>query len=271
MRATKRLKQLIKSVPLLGPVARRAYLLTFGAEGLVDWLRYYQYAVLGDGWCRVKLGDEEFAFRCSNVAETRRNSVAVRKERPVIERLRSLCEPGMTVFDLGANVGTHGIPLGVDIGETGTVVCFEPHSKTFEALQANVRRNDASNVQTENIALGATSGSIELQVETDMSGVGSHSIHRRTPEIETTEEARIMTGDEYVRSSDLEPDLVKIDVEGGEMGVLRGLEDTLHQRSPILVVECHDIVETEDLHDFLEQFGYAVSRMTDRKDIFIAR
>lgn len=177
----------------------------------------------------------------------------------------------MVVFDIGANMGTHGIPLDTVAGETGTVVCFEPHRKTFDALVENIERNDAERVVAERLALGATSGEAELYVEEDEPGVGSHSLIRRATEIQTTEKVKILTGDEYVEANGLTPDLMKIDVEGGELSVLRGFPWTLSEHKPSLIVEVHGGVSTDEVQGLLEEYGYSLTRSTADKEIIVAK
>lgn len=266
-----KLKSRIRSLPLVGPIARYTYLSVFGAGGTIDHLRYLRYGILGEGWICVNTGDESVWLRCETVTETRRATSAIRQERPVINELRSMCDPGMVVFDIGANVGTHGLITAKAVKETGTVVCFEPHVKTFESLTANIDRNSLENIISENLALGQSSGTTELHIEHDEPGVGSHSLIRRTENLETTEKTKVMRGDEYVKQYDLKPDLVKIDVEGGELDVLKGMRKTLENTQPQLVVEIHDSVDTEAIKSFLHDCGYSLSWIGLEKDILTAQ
>jgi len=176
----------------------------------------------------------------------------------------------MTVFDIGANVGTHALPIAATVGDSGMVVCFEPHSETFNGLVANVERNRAENVQTEQFALGATTGTTELFIEHNESGVGSHSLCQRNPQFETTECIDVTTGDEFVSSRGLVPDLMKIDVEGGETDVLNGFRNTLAKHHPVLSIEIHASVSHEEIRNELAEYGYSLSKMSKRKNIVLA-
>lgn len=266
-----RFKASVRSIPVIGPVARRLYLWTFGAGGLADQFRYIRHGVLGDHWVSVEIDGTPFEFRCATVTETRRAVVSTRRERAVLAELRDLCLPGMVVFDVGANVGTHSLALADVVGPDGTVICFEPHSKTFEALVANISRNGFENIVTKHKALGATTETAKLYVEHDDPGVGSHSLIRRTEDIETAEEIDVIRGDEFVKDQGYHPDLMKIDVEGGELDVLQGLTETLREDKPLLVVEVHDVVDFESVREFLRDRDYAISQSEAEKDIIVAR
>jgi FkbM family methyltransferase len=184
--------------------------------------------------------------------------------------LRDLCEPGMVVFDVGANVGTHTLALAEAVGSNGTVVAFEPQSQAYDALETNVAHNDFGTVQTENAALGSETETAQLHVEHDDPGVGSHSLRRRSEDIATTETIQVIRGDEYVSQTGTIPDLIKIDVEGAEQAVLKGLDQTLKEHSPILVVEVHDIANGDAVRDYLRSLGYALTESDVDKEILLA-
>jgi len=264
-------KMRIRSIPVVGELGRWVYLKTFGARGILDHLRYLWFGILSDGWTTATIHGVSVEFRCATVMETRRATVALYRERPIIDHMTSSCEDGMTVFDVGANMGTHSLPLSRIVGQDGAVVCFEPHPKTFEALVANIERNGFTNVIPKQVALGAASGTAELFVEQDEAGVGSHSLMHRTEDIESTEEVRVTTGDEFVEAEGFEPDLIKVDVEGGEKIVLEGLDETLRQTKPTLIIEIHDVVDSAEIHAFLESYDYSIEESPVTKNILIAR
>lgn len=259
----------IGQLPLLGTVARRLYLALLGSGGAIDYVRYYYYLLQG-GWTKAQIGNQTFEFRCSGIAETRRSTVAFRNERPVIEALIRECDRGDIVFDVGANVGTHGIVMAEAVGPKGCVVCFEPHEKTYQGLLANVARNGFENVRTEKFALGAYEGSTELYIQNDDAGVGTHSTQRLEDDEVQTQSIEVIPGDRFIEESKLIPDLVKIDVEGSEGDVLAGLNNTLSSDSPTLFVELHNGVEAASIEQRLVSQGYSCRRLQIEKDILVA-
>jgi len=72
--------------------------------------------------------------------------------------LRQIVRPGDTVLDVGANVGTHTIPLAGMVGPTGIVHAFEPQRITHQLLCANIALNGHLNVHAHNAGVGAREG-----------------------------------------------------------------------------------------------------------------
>lgn len=155
-----------------------------------------------------------------------------------LQLLRQLCGPGDCVFDLGANIGDHTVPLAQHVGEGGFVFAFEPQRIIFQMLCANVSLNDLLNVDCIHAAVGAESGTV-LIPEIDYSTEGNYGGIEVSSFSEGRPVPRIVL-DDYVgvRSAAL----VKIDVEGMETDVLLGGRRFLERFRPVLYVE-NDRVE----------------------------
>jgi FkbM family methyltransferase len=131
------------------------------------------------------------------------------------------------VFDIGANVG-EWTELALTINPRASYHCFEPSNATFRILSAkpfpaNVRRNH----------FGLSSAAEERTLFVYAEGMGSNSLYLRTgldakQEIEET--IALRTFDDYCGEQQIaEVDLVKIDVEGHELSVLRGASRMLSE------------------------------------------
>lgn len=166
-------------------------------------------------------------------------------------------KPGMTVLDIGANIGLYTILCAKLIGEQGTVHAFEPAHQTFAWLVENVRLNRCNNVCLNRTALGQSSGKVLLRVDPAHPTLDGHrfvdtSMHDKT------------SGDEIVECTTLDDywagvggggiDFIKIDIEGGEWAALQGGTSILQEYRPTLLMECtkHHI-EVEEL---LKRYGY---------------
>ncbi len=141
-------------------------------------------------------------------------------ERAVLGRL---VKPGMTVVDVGANLGLYSLLLSGLVGPGGRVIAFEPDPDLFSLLRANCERNGAK-VEARQVALGAAADRMILQRLTLNSGdnhlgATSRTAFRRPLEVEVATLDALMPG--------LRPDFVKVDVQGWELKVLRGMEATL--------------------------------------------
>ncbi len=147
--------------------------------------------------------------------------------------LSGLVKPGMNVVDVGSNLGLYTILLSRLVGPTGHVLAFEPDPDLFSLLQQSSLLNGCTNVTARNLALGSKDGRLALQTMLINSGdnylgEGHNRMFRRS--IDT----RVAPLDELVL--DRVPDFVKIDVQGWELEVLRGMSRLLECNSNIRIV-----------------------------------
>jgi FkbM family methyltransferase len=146
--------------------------------------------------------------------------------------LCALAEPGGTFFDIGANMGYYTIKIGSLVGATGKTFSFEPNPDLFEVLNDNVNINGfASRSTIFNAAAGDAAGASTLLFERRYPGGGQVGLGA---EYQAAHHTRIDV--DVLRIDDVTPadcvaDLIKIDVEGFEPLVLRGMAGLL-ARSP---------------------------------------
>ena len=144
-------------------------------------------------------------------------------EELILRRVLPQCR---VVFDVGANVGDWA-ELALAINPTITLHCFEPISASFAQLEGRGLRARAA---LNRAALSDADGEVELTVFGETSPVNSmvcaeENSLGRPQGLERTPALRF---DTYVEREGLESvDFVKLDVEGAEMLVLRGMEDAL--------------------------------------------
>ena len=146
-------------------------------------------------------------------------------EEDVLRLFRATVRPGMTVIDIGANVGFHTVVLSRLVGPTGTVHAFEPMPVTLELLSANLWRHSCTNVTVHPLALGDRSGTTMLEPDPD----GRSGAHLG--------ESGFLVSLGILDDSlpELHADLIKVDVEGAESMVLHG-GAALIARSPNLTI-----------------------------------
>jgi FkbM family methyltransferase len=150
--------------------------------------------------------------------------------RPERRALGRLVRPGMTAVDVGANLGLYSMLLSRLVGPSGRVISFEPDPDLFALLRENCAANAASNVEARGLALGGAAGRLSLNRLTFNSGdnhlgAASGETFRRPVEVEVAALDRLMPG--------LEADFIKIDVQGWELNVLRGMEELLRRREKV--------------------------------------
>jgi FkbM family methyltransferase len=176
--------------------------------------------------------------------------------------LAGLARPGMTVLDVGANLGLYSLLLARGVGPSGRVIAFEPDPDLCALLRANCAANGVANVEAHNLALGAAPGRMVLSRLTLNSGDNhlgdeADSAFRRPLEVEVAALDGLMGG--------LRPDLIKVDVQGWELKVLKGMESVLRASEAvgIYLEVCPKWLRragdgTAELLDYLQSLGFTV-------------
>jgi FkbM family methyltransferase len=181
-------------------------------------------------------------------------------ERELLELLRDCilsradCRQKVAI-DVGANIGNHTLFFSDLFAQ---VVAIEPNPLTRRMLQLNLEMNGVENVEVQTVALSDHVGRASLAF--NKRNLGAASTNGGDPELNETTEVELATGDDVVSS--FEPiALIKIDVEGGEEAVLKGLEKTIKSNRPILMIEqLEDAIDEESGSSpsfaFLTGLGY---------------
>jgi FkbM family methyltransferase len=144
---------------------------------------------------------------------------------------------GMTVFDVGANVGELTLLFSRFVGASGSVHAFEPSARGFERLESVCRAASLRNVRLNRLALAEADGPVSLHVYDDdylswntraLRPLEDYGIDVKPLAVE---EVPATTADLYCeRSGVAEIDLLKVDVEGAEFQVLVGARRLLDER-----------------------------------------
>ena len=152
-----------------------------------------------------------------------------------IESLLQIVEPGDVVVDVGANIGTHTVPLARRVGRAGGVLAIEPQRLVYQALCGNIALNGLINVVSINAAAGSDAG--RTMVPLIDPGQPFNWGGLRADAYEEGEETEVMTLDSlhFNRCK-----LVKIDVGGMETEVLAGAQDLIGRCRPVLFVAANE-------------------------------
>lgn len=156
---------------------------------------------------------------------------------PHVERcIRQLLRPGDVAVDIGANLGYFTAVMAQSVGASGRVVALEPVPDTFERLQLGAALNGFAQVTALQLALGEADGRAEIAF--DPRFAGSASIHRQAGGGAVSREVGVRPLDDLLRELAVEhPSLLKIDVEGHELAVVRGALETIARARPAIIVE----------------------------------
>ncbi|HYL64316.1 MAG TPA: FkbM family methyltransferase [Candidatus Methylomirabilis sp.] len=182
-------------------------------------------------------------------------------ERKFVQRF---LKSGMTVLDIGAYYGLYSILASLGVGQLGRVIAFEPSPDQRKRLALHLRINRLKNVHVESVALGSCEGEQTLfSVPGGSAGFSS----LRCPVVEDAVRpisVHVTTLDAYLQQNCIKSvDLIKIDVEGGELDVFRGAQNLLRQSlRPVILCELEDIRTkvwghcARDTSAFIEAFGF---------------
>jgi FkbM family methyltransferase len=188
----------------------------------------------------------------------------------------SFVRHGDVVLDVGANAGAHTVFLSNLVRKRGRVLAFEPLPANIRSLEETIRRRARfTNISVFQVAVGDPSSQKEratikipgddlTQASLALQTTGSWE--KKPPVREVVVPLVSLDGCEEVQSLH-HIDLVKVDVEGGELDVLRGASRTLSRHMPFLYCEAYETWQAAfgygptDVLDFARSLGYAAARV----------
>jgi FkbM family methyltransferase len=168
---------------------------------------------------------------------------------------------GMKFLDIGAHIGRYTVRAGLNIGKEGKIVAIEPNTDNFKLLVENLRLNSLQNCIPLNIAAYSSDTQLSLYMGGDSA---KNSVKEDSGKSCCTVQARAL--DQVLAEVGVdEVNLIKIDVEGAEYDVLKGLVNTLRKGSPMVVVEVleHD---TDRIIQYMHNLNYSESLLNFSPD-----
>lgn len=184
----------------------------------------------------------------------------------VTETLWRLCDLGETAIDVGANIGYTTFVMAERLGN-GRLICFEPHPVVYRELKENIeslrKQGCAAEVITHQKAIGAELGSLPLHVPKDFASHRGESSLASPSHLEFDLEPVLVVVEDLDSQLGLDEKIgvMKIDVEGFEMEVLKGAERAFKNgRIRDCVFEEHAHYPTP-VSDWLESHGYRIFRL----------
>jgi|YNPBryunderm2012_1023409.scaffolds.fasta_scaffold28115_2 FkbM family methyltransferase len=182
--------------------------------------------------------------------------------------LAAYLRPGDVVVDVGSNIGTHALAAAQQVGEQGVVVAIEPHPRIFTYLQENVRRNQLANITTLNLAIGDHDGEVAFsdRWEDDENAV--------LPQGQAPLRVPVRRLDTLAPAVPRPIALLKIDVEGYELAVLRGACATLPRVAAVLWEACEEHCArygyaAGEVYSLLEEHGFTSYWFKPRERVLV--
>ncbi len=176
-------------------------------------------------------------------------------EVEVQHALQKYVVPGMTFYDVGANIGFFSMLAAQLVGPNGRVTAFEADPEIVARLREHAARNQFSWVRVEGKAVWSEPRTVlfaraDPAVSPDR-GLG-HIVDAAGKD---TIEIEAVSLDDYARTSPM-PDFIKCDVEGAEVEVFRGAQRVLAEKRPLILCEMHGEENRRILRDEFSRFGY---------------
>ncbi len=163
-------------------------------------------------------------------------------------------------FDIGANVGMHSL-YALKSFPGVKIVAFEPFPKNVSYLKEVISRNKIINIDLIPCAVGNSTGKIYFEE-------GATNLQGKISNEKSNIEVSIISLDYYISQSNLVPDLIKVDVEGAEIEVLKGSKQLLSKHSPIWVIELHNQEQCKLVSEFFADKNYKLLRIVGDNDLF---
>lgn len=176
-------------------------------------------------------------------------------ERGLLKWLQEKVHPGETWLDIGAHYGYTALAMSKLVGPQGRVFTFEPTLSTAGCVAQTVSLNKLDQVTVIPMALGSPA-TMELKRIATTRGMSDSTL------VNGGDEVIILVASfdwlwPQIYGASARIDGVKIDVQGMELDVLRGMSTWLRAWKPKLAVEVHSGVDRDALLKLVEDYGYA--------------
>ncbi len=154
----------------------------------------------------------------------------------------TICKEGDVVLECGGHHGLTAVVIAKWIGEPGKVYCFEPNPENIAIIDKNLEINGVKNVVVVPNAVGAADGKILISNSSSNSYILKGKEHNGL-------EVAVVKADDFIK---FKPTVLKVDVEGFEVEVIKGAEELL-KTFPKLAIELHP--------DMIERYGSSVDEL----------
>jgi FkbM family methyltransferase len=193
-------------------------------------------------------------------------------EIPIQNIFAQYLKAGDVFYDIGANVGFFSIIAAKLVGDNGQIYAFEPGTSNATAVHHNAQLNNFNHIEVIEKAVSDTSGAGQLLLA-KYSGGHALATADTPPDLAGEITVDLVSIDDLIAQKRIEPpNFVKVDVEGAELDVLKGMRETIKTYQPTIIYEVDDGDCTayerkyQELADFFKSFNYQVTQTEDSYD-----
>ena len=191
-------------------------------------------------------------------------------EKDVLDHIGRQKQVNGVILDVGANIGNHSVFFAKFL-HPSKVIAFEPDSENYAVLQKNAE-NFNGLIETEKLAIGPLNSEVGLfyddNSKTNRGMIRVGNVEELPIENRFAENiVDMVTLDSYCREAQLENiTIIKIDVEGFELGVLEGALHTIERWKPLLYIEILSMEQFHIILNLLRKLGYACTASPDAQN-----
>lgn len=245
--------------------ARLAFAKSYVARELPGWSRVYRKLIGGyerdDQWTQaptVRSRNKYFGFESDFDLSSwsGRQSYVLGRWIELPAQLLLYAVKAKTILDIGSNRGEFALAAAA-IDPGAKIISFEPNPNIVAIFQEDIARNHISNIELRPYGLSDRDSTLSLHVPFDNSGAASFGGADTEAYVV---EVPVHVGDDVL--GDVSPDLIKIDVEGFEGRVVKGLEKLIARCRPIIISEFCPVTlgrcgsSPDELKAYMETLGY---------------
>lgn len=187
------------------------------------------------------------------------------REAHYVETVQKIVKEGDIVVDIGANIGYYALLESKIVGARGIIYAIEPVPENYDLLKKNIALNTYSNIESYRIAIGNKNGTEKMYVppQRNLSAITSVSNFRKGEKSVEEIEVSVMTLDELLKDKPY-PNVIRMDVEGYEYQIVKGMKKTLGTRLPLtILMELHcgnlTVEQSRELLQLLKDNGFEIT------------
>ncbi len=173
----------------------------------------------------------------------------------------------MIVADVGANMGYYSLYFYKKLSAGSKIYAFEPSVSILDVLKKNIVQNGIHNVEIVEAACSDKSGEVEFFIGQNHHESSMLDTWAENAEKGTLTKVRATSIDEYFGKEGVTsyPDLIKMDIEGAGVFALKGCDQCLRIKRPIILMESHNPAEDNAIGDLLRNYNYEAFRINNQK------
>ncbi len=184
-------------------------------------------------------------------------------EKPVQKCFKRLVHKNSVIYDVGANIGFFSLISSKLSGPKGIVFAFEPVPENYRYLIKNKQLNKMQNIHPVKKAVAEKSG-IDIFSREPTFAMG----HIQEESKVTSSKIIVSTVsiDDFIfNQKHIEPDLIKMDIEGGELQAIMGARRTLREICPVFILEIHGPEKSKIVGKELKNAGYTFFNLENQE------